>query len=1100
MHCPNCGNELFDNQKFCGVCGTDVSSLWAEQPSVPVTPAEVETAVAPAVEATPEAAPAVEAVPASFMAAGLVPNPGIENDQTVAAESIATTVIYPENASAPIDAPVVEPTPTTVIYPENASVPIDAPVVEPTPTTVIYPENASVPIDAPVVEPTPTTVIYPENAAPVAPAPVMDTAAAPAVPVVPAPVMDTAVAPAAPVAPAPVMNVAAPAPVAPAPVMNAAAPAPIAPAPAMYSAPAPAAMGAPAPMPNPMPVQSAFGEANAAPATQSAPVTEPPKKKKIAGLIIGLSVGGVLLIGGIIAACVFFVSQATTKPTTHGHHTTKASDPTTVVTEPDDGVADRTIIFYGIGSNLESTASNLSADIKEMLAAQPGSEINVVLQTGGCSDFQNTYCEDGMVQRFVVQNGTLTELDNLGHISMVETTSLTDFICFAQENYPAEKYILVLWDHGGGIPLGYGVDENYPDETLTDVELAEAIGNSGVEFESIIFNACLMGSLEVVKGLDPYTDYIVAAESPTWGSARYDVGINYTDFLNYIGNDYSGDAKEYCEFVVRNYMEGINEHQNKTGYYGIDTCMSAIDTDNTEVICEAYDDFIEALSSRVFTTDGYVEYVKIREECGYFEGSDSVDIITLAGKYANCGDAAIEAAAEKLITEISSCVYTESNNSYTYAHGITAYSPYKYPNYYTDGRESFIKLGYRDSTLLFYDKFVSYTLYYLDALEYAGDWYIAPSNTQNQKSGEVYDISNLVVDKGGYEAIKLSQADWDIIREVKVSLACKIDDDDSKIYYFGSDDQYLLDTDGCIILANPTNWVYFEGFGFVTCECLRYDVRDDGSWTKLLGAEAKINGQEAYVLIEFGTNNSEGAIIGYCYADVINDEYDLNITNQFLDDDMIVFLKEYVDSSSDNMQYEELGDKAVSYLDAEIAYKYSRVDYDGATAYIGFDIYDVYNNDYRLTLRPGTPAYEIQADIDGDYDKGTIDATNLVGTFIASDSTSWICSLEYDWTVADCNGTFPADSDNVGIILTGDSSITDSIKVEIYYSEDSMFSVKELSGKVYNETLTPEVTDEGVVYNINLAPEDMKPGYYYVRIDDGATGAKGAAGFFKIEG
>ena len=28
MHCPNCGKELKDLQKFCGGCGSDVSSLW----------------------------------------------------------------------------------------------------------------------------------------------------------------------------------------------------------------------------------------------------------------------------------------------------------------------------------------------------------------------------------------------------------------------------------------------------------------------------------------------------------------------------------------------------------------------------------------------------------------------------------------------------------------------------------------------------------------------------------------------------------------------------------------------------------------------------------------------------------------------------------------------------------------------------------------------------------------------------------------------------------------------------------------------------------------------------------------------------------------
>ena len=87
--------------------------------------------------------------------------------------------------------------------------------------------------------------------------------------------------------------------------------------------------------------------------------------------------------------------------------------------------------------------------------------------------------------------------------------------------------------------------------------MAEAIGNCDIEFETIIFNACLMGSLEVAKALDPYTEYIIAAESPTWGSAYYDIGINYTNFLNYIGPDFNGTAKDYGEFIVRDYMDTV---------------------------------------------------------------------------------------------------------------------------------------------------------------------------------------------------------------------------------------------------------------------------------------------------------------------------------------------------------------------------------------------------------------------------------------------------------------------------------------------------------------------------------------------------------------
>ena len=349
------------------------------------------------------------------------------------------------------------------------------------------------------------------GSAPVIPAPIVEPASAPVAPVVPV----TPVTPVAEVTPEPV--VAAPVEPAPAPIpepipepapvvepvveaapveaaVPAAAPAP-APAPAPVEVAVPAAAPAPAPAPAPVgaaPVQSAFGDsAPVAPAAQPAATTEAPKKKKkgVLGLIIGLAAAGlVIIVGAIIAVAVFINNR--TEETERTKRTTEDETETTA-TEPVSDLAERTIMVYAIGTDLESTASCLSADVKEMMAATPNSDLNLVLQVGGCTDFRNNYMTDGITQRFSIANGNIEKLSDLGDVSMVEPETLEDFVKFSKENYPAEKYILVLWDHGGGVPLGFGYDEIH-DGTLTEIEMAQAIGNCDIEFESIIFNACLM--------------------------------------------------------------------------------------------------------------------------------------------------------------------------------------------------------------------------------------------------------------------------------------------------------------------------------------------------------------------------------------------------------------------------------------------------------------------------------------------------------------------------------------------------------------------------------------------------------------------------------
>ena len=835
---------------------------------------------------------------------------------------------------------------------------------------------------------------------------------------------------------------------------------------------------------------------NAVPQAQNAGPAEPKKKKKgIIGLIIGLAAAGVVIVTAVAIALAVFINNKTKET----ERTKKPTHETTETTEPVSELADRTIMVYAIGTDLESQGSTLSADVKEMMAANPGKGVQIVLQTGGCSDFHNSYMEDGATQRFSIINGKITELENLGDVSMVEPEALEDFIKFAKKECPAEKYILVLWDHGGGVPLGFGMDELH-DGTLTEIEMAQAIGNCDIEFESIIFNACLMGSLEVAKALDPYTEYIIAAESPTWGSAYYDVGINYTNFLNYIGKDFNGTAKDYGEFIVRDYMDTVENLQQSMGFFGIDTCMSSIDTDNIVEVFDAYEEFIAALDKRVFEQNGYVEYVQLRDDCGDFESTDSVDLTTLAGKYINCGDKDIEKAASRLINEVSNCVFTESNNSYTYAHGMTTYAPFLYPEYYDEARLTFLTLGYSDTTIKFYDKFVSKELYILSATAYAGDWYVVPSDANNIQAGNVYDISSIVVDMGDYEAIALIDEDWEIIREVKVTLAYMFEDDDETIYYLGTDDQYSIDSNRYIIIQNPTNWVFFRNFGFVTCECLKYEVAEDGKWYKYLGAEALINGQTAYVVIAFSSDDPDGTIIGYIYADIIEDTYDLNQSYQFTDTDEIIFVEEYYDIPSNSMEYMELGD-AVSYDEAVAAYYYSTVNYDDVNCYIGFDIYDVYNNDYYLPLRPGKPAYEIDVvrgndggySTGGDYDEGTLDASFMVGFvvvyqdgFVISDAaTDWI---SYDGKLKD-DSVYYSDTSALSLTseLTGSSDQT--FYYAYYYSPDNMFSDRELQTVIYSGAASP-VTEDGFTYYHFDYKGDIKPGYYMIAISDSEGGSR----------
>ncbi len=255
---------------------------------------------------------------------------------------------------------------------------------------------------------------------------------------------------------------------------------------------------------------------------------EPPKKKKKKGGIIAIV--AILLIALIGGGGFFgykqgwFDSILNPEPVVADEPEEPEPEPEPVIEETQ---AKQTIMLYIIGSNLESEGGLATDDLEEISRATLTDDTNIIIQTGGCTHWNNSFCNDDEVQRFCYKDGKFNELDNLGTVSMANIDALTDFITFAADEYPADDYVLILWDHGGGVPVGYGVDENFPDDMIYDYQLGHGIAKTGVHFDSIVFDACNMCTLEVGMSLKDVADYMIGAESYVNGN-----GLAYTNWLD----------------------------------------------------------------------------------------------------------------------------------------------------------------------------------------------------------------------------------------------------------------------------------------------------------------------------------------------------------------------------------------------------------------------------------------------------------------------------------------------------------------------------------------------------------------------------------------
>ncbi len=180
-----------------------------------------------------------------------------------------------------------------------------------------------------------------------------------------------------------------------------------------------------------------------------------------------------------------------------------------------------TIISYSAADD-DVLEENMWFDLNEMELVGSNAQMNIVVQI---DRYASGFAGDGDwtdTRRYLIQQDndlsqiTSPVVESIGEVDMGDPQTLIDFVTWAVQKYPAQKYALIMSDHGGGWTGGFS-DLSAPDSSLTMPEIVSAIEqirqNTGVDkFELIGFDACLMAQIEVFASLYPYSNYMVASE------------------------------------------------------------------------------------------------------------------------------------------------------------------------------------------------------------------------------------------------------------------------------------------------------------------------------------------------------------------------------------------------------------------------------------------------------------------------------------------------------------------------------------------------------------------------------------------------------------
>lgn len=364
----------------------------------------------------------------------------------------------------------------------------------------------------------------------------------------------------------------------------------------------------------------------------------------------------------------------------------------------------------------EVLESDMFIDINEMELIGSTDQVTMVAQIDRHEDWLDDDWHNTRRYR-ITQDDNLDTINSelvadLGEQNMADPQTLIDFVTWSVQTYPAERYALILSDHGMGWIGGWsdpnpgnpgpdGLELTSGGDLLLLNEIDDALGTirqqTGIDrFDLVGFDACLMGHLEVAAAIAPHADVMVASQElePAMGWA-------YAAFLNELVQQPAMDGTQLARHIVESYIdqdiritdtdarnrliqenwesaEGISQSDVVTSFSD-DITLSAYDLTTLPTFMQSFDDFVVALADAPQRAVIKAASNAQRFE-NIFEGDTSpyIDLQNFADMLidANPDNVALVDASTNLNTAINTLVITNKNGpSRPGANGISIHFP-----------------------------------------------------------------------------------------------------------------------------------------------------------------------------------------------------------------------------------------------------------------------------------------------------------------------------------------------------------------------------------------------------------------------------------------
>jgi len=315
------------------------------------------------------------------------------------------------------------------------------------------------------------------------------------------------------------------------------------------------------------------------------------------------------------------------------------------------------MVFMNGDNNLEYYANQ---DLTEMSSVGSTNDVNIIVQL-------DRYSQTGAWRYKILQNNLQEVWSTTDELDFGSPETLRDFVNWTITNYPADKYALIIWDHGAGWRkkvLGLrGISFDDTSSTyMTISQLKSALSQVSKKIDVLGMDACLMAMTEVAYQVKDYASYLVGSEESEPGP-----GWPYNTILSALVSNPSMSPSRLASTIVDKYKDYYSSWSYVT--------HSAIDLSKISDLKNACDSLALALKNNMSSYSTQIS--QAISDTQAYDYSDFRDLYHFAQNiYACISDTTIRDLATDVMNKVNSAVIAEWHSSdLANSHGISIWLP-----------------------------------------------------------------------------------------------------------------------------------------------------------------------------------------------------------------------------------------------------------------------------------------------------------------------------------------------------------------------------------------------------------------------------------------